>query len=65
MRPIGGDPTQLVHPTARDRFDSKQSYAPENLAAYLDGSGPRIYGEDGGCTAWMLRRNLQTLRRTA
>ena len=46
VRPIGGDPTQSVHPTARDRFDSKPSYTPENLAAYLDGTGPRIYGED-------------------
>lgn len=47
IRAIGGDTTQSVYPTARDLYDMSESYAPKNLAEYLNGPGARIYGEDG------------------
>ncbi len=47
IRVIGGDATQSVHPTARDRFNTVASYKPKNLAAYLNGTGARVYGEEG------------------
>ncbi len=47
VREIGGDSTQSVHPTARDRFTEMASYAPKNLAEYLSRGEARIYGEDG------------------
>ncbi len=46
LREIGGDATQAVHPTARDRFRTVESYKPRNLAEYLARPGARIYGED-------------------
>ena len=47
VRAIGGDATQSVHPTARDRFETVTSYKPKNLEAYLNGPNASIYGEDG------------------
>ena len=38
---------QSVHPTARDRFNTVASYKPKNLATYLNGTGARVYGEEG------------------
>ena len=43
LRVIGGDATQSVHRTARDRFKADASYAPRNLAAYLSSPEARIY----------------------
>ena len=45
-RQIGGDGTQWVHPSARDRYESDPSGVPPNLAKYLASSEARIYGED-------------------
>ena len=45
-RQIGGDGTQWMHPSARDRYVSEPSGVPENLAKYLSGPEARIYGED-------------------
>ena len=46
-REMGLEATESVHPTARDLYCTANSYAPENLAKYLDRPGARIYGEDG------------------
>lgn len=45
-RQIGGDGTQWVHPSARDRYASDPSGVPPNLAKYLASSEARIYGEN-------------------
>lgn len=45
-RKIGGDGTQWVHPSARDRYVGDASEVPDNLALYLASPGARIYGED-------------------
>ena len=45
-RQIGGDGTQWVHRSARDRYVSDPSAVPANLARYLAGPEARIYGED-------------------
>ena len=44
-RQIGGDGTQWVDPSARDRYVSDPSGVPENLAKYLASPDARIYGE--------------------
>ena len=44
IRTIGGDPTQSVHATARDRFNQDETYAPVNLATYLREPDARVYG---------------------
>ncbi len=44
-RPIIGDGTQWVHPSALDHYASSPSGAPVNLAAYLAGPEARVYGE--------------------
>ena len=44
-REVGGDATQSVHPTARNRFRTVESYKPVNLAEYLARPDARIYGE--------------------
>ncbi len=46
LRVIGGDATQSVHRTARDRFEADASYTPRNLAAYLSSPEARACGED-------------------
>ena len=45
-RRIGGDETQSVHPSARDRYADDPSGAPANLAQYLASPEARIYGEE-------------------
>ena len=45
-RPIGGDDTQWVHPSALDHYASSPSGAPANLASYLARPDARIYGEE-------------------
>ena len=47
VRPIGGDSTQWVHRTARDRFQAEGDYSPKNLGEYLGGGEGRVYGEGG------------------
>ena len=42
QRPVGGDPTQSVDQSARDRWDKVPSYRPDNLRKYFqDTSDPR------------------------
>lgn len=45
-RRIGGDGTQSVHPSARDRYAGDTAGVPQNLAEYLAGPQARIYGEE-------------------
>ena len=45
-RQIGGDETQSVHPSARDRYGCDLDKAPANLAEYLVSPEARIYGEE-------------------
>ena len=45
-RQIGGDGTQWVHPSARDRHASDASGVSANPAKYLASPEARIYGED-------------------
>lgn len=44
-RHIGGDGTQSVHPTARDRYINAPSGSPANLAKYLASPEASVYGE--------------------
>ena len=44
-RQIGGDETQWVHPSVRDRYARDPSGLLENLANYLGSPEARIYGE--------------------
>ena len=46
-RPIGGDDTQWVHPSALTHYAGAPSGVPANLAVYLARSDARIYGEEG------------------
>ena len=45
-RPIVGDATQWLHPSALDRYANDPSGVPANLAAYLARPEARIYGEE-------------------
>ncbi len=45
-RQVGGDVTQSVHPSARDRYADDASSVPKNLAEYLASPEARIYGEE-------------------
>ena len=45
-RQIGGDQTQSVHPSARDRYANDPSGTPDNLARYLASPEVHIYGEE-------------------
>jgi uncharacterized protein (DUF2235 family) len=38
-RPIGGDPTQSVHPSVLARWDADSSYRPKNLRAWFAATG--------------------------
>ena len=45
-RPIGGDETQSVHPSALDHYQRDSANVPANLAQYLVSREARIYGEE-------------------